>query len=285
MSRVIEIRISGAAPETDAPDADDALDELKDWLAILRGVEAAAAGSPASALIWRIVGAKRNSPLTFQIEAFPKDFATNVDHRVDIVVTETARGLATLQARAERPPHFTDEVMIRARRFAERVSNGLGLAEVDFGRDLPGFRMTGSSARAVTRNVDLVLNSPDAPYREVGSAEGYLQAVERDGFGRPVARLVERVTGQSVKCIVTGLALAELETREIRDIWRYRRIQVYGLIHFAGLGNIDHIDAQGFRFMRGRSELPQIDDIMDPEFTGGMRSEQYLERLRDGTLS
>jgi hypothetical protein len=45
------------------------------------------------------------------------------------------------------------------------------------------------------------------------------------------------------------------------------------------------VDAEEFIFLRQRSDLPQIDEIIDPDFTGGIRTEEYLEKLRDGTLS
>lgn len=284
MSRTVKISISGRGPDTDAPLVEDALDEIRDWVEILRGVEEAAAGSPGTAIEWRLVNASKNSPLAFEIAPFPRQFATNIDRRVEIVAEETARGLYALQTRAERPRHFTNEVMRKARMVMKRVTNGLGSVAIDFGPDLPTTHITPTVARAATRNVDLVLESPDKPYKEVGSIEGYLQAVERDGFGRRIAHVVERVSGQTVKCIVTGAALADLETREIRDIWRSQRVQVAGLVHFEGLGKIDRIDAEHFRFMRARSELPQIDDILDPDFTGGIESVEYVRRLRDGTL-
>ncbi len=285
MSRVVKISVSGTALDTDAPLVEDALDEIRDVVEILRDVEAAAAGTPATAIAWRLTNASKSSPLAFEIQAFPKHFATNIDQRVDIVLTETAHGFAMLQARAERPRHFTDDVMRKARRVLERVTNGLGVADLDFGVDLPKARITSSVAKNATRNVDLVLESPDKPYRELGSVEGYLRGVERDGFGRPIAHVVERVTGQPVKCVIDRAALPEIEGKEIRDVLRNQRVRVSGLIHFDGLGKIDRIEARSFRFMRDRSELPQIDDVMDPGFTGGMRSEEYLERLRDGTLS
>ena len=284
MNRTVKISISGRGPDTDAPLVEDALDEIRDWVGILRGVEEAAAGSSGTAIEWRLVNASRNSPLAFEIAPFPRQFATNIDRRVAIVLEETARGLHAIQTRAERPRHFTNDVMRKARRVMERVTNGLGSAAIDFGPDLPTTRITPTVARAATRNVDLVLESPDRPYKEVGSVEGYLQAVERDGFGRCIAYVVERVTGQQVKCIVTGVALADLESREIRDIWRSQRVQVAGLIHFEGIGKIDRIDAEHFRFMRARSELPQVDDILDPDFTGAIESVEYVRRLRDSTL-
>jgi hypothetical protein len=285
MGKTIKISISGRGPDTDAPLVEDALDEIRDWVEILRGVEEAVAGSSVSAIDWRLTNASRNSPLAFEIEAFPRIFATNIDHRVDIVREETARGLAALQMRAERPRYFTNDVMRKTRRVMERVTNGLGSAAIDFGPELPATRVTPTTARAATRNVDLVLESPDKPYKEIGSIEGYLQAVERDGFGRRVAHVMEKITGEIVKCIISGQALTDLKSREIRDIWRSQRVEIVGLIHFAGLGRIDRIDADGVRFMRGRSDLPQIDDVIDADFTGGIESAEYIGRLRNGTLS
>jgi hypothetical protein len=45
------------------------------------------------------------------------------------------------------------------------------------------------------------------------------------------------------------------------------------------------MDATQVRFLRSRSELPDVDDIIDPNFTGGMRSEDYLDKLRDDDIS
>jgi hypothetical protein len=285
MSRTIKLRISGRGAGTDAPTVDDALDQIKDYVDILRGVEEAVSGTQTSALDWRLVDAHRNSPLEFDIQAFPKQFATNVDQRVEIVTTQTARGFAILQARAERPPHFTNNVLRKAHQVFERVTNGLGFSEVDFGAELPKIHITPSVGRSAARNIDFVLDKPGRPYQEIGSMEWYLRAVARGAYNRRVVYVVERITGEEVRCLVTGAAAAELEAREIRDIWRNRRIETSGRIHFSSLGKIDYVEAQTMKFLRNRSDLPQLDDIIDPDFTGGMRTEEYLERLRDGTLS
>ena len=63
------------------------------------------------------------------------------------------------------------------------------------------------------------------------------------------------------------------------------RLQVTGLIFYKGPGPVDYIEADDVRFFRPRTELPQIDAIIDEDFTGGLRSEEYLERVRNGTLT
>lgn len=57
------------------------------------------------------------------------------------------------------------------------------------------------------------------------------------------------------------------------------------MLHFKSLGKLSHVEANDVRFLRPRSELPQVDDIVDPDFTGGMSSEDYIEELRNGRLS
>lgn len=123
------------------------------------------------------------------------------------------------------------------------------------------------------------------PYKEMGSIEGYFQSVGRDGRGRRTLLIKSRLTGDEVKCFVTGDAEKELAHREIEDVWRGRRVSVFGTIHYRGVGRISQVDASKIRFLRSKSELPDIDDIIDPDFTGGLRSEDYLEKLRDGELS
>lgn len=136
-----------------------------------------------------------------------------------------------------------------------------------------------------SQNVSATLRPSDRPYREIGSIEGYLQGVERDGRGRRIAAIRARVTGELVKCIVAETAMPALEDCQIGDVWRNKRVQVYGILHFRVLGKLDYIEAHNFIFFRDRHELPQLDDIVDPSFTGGLHSEDYLDRMRNGDLS
>ena len=288
MARTVKFAISGHGPGTDAPTVEDVLDQLRDFLDILHGVEEAAVGRPSSALVWRVVQASRNSPLTFAIEAFPKNFGVNIDHRVDVVVRETAAGFAILRSKAERPKYFNDELMRKAEKTFGRVTNGIGEFIADFGPDLPKLEITSSVARAAARNVQTVLTSKEKRYKEIGSVDGFIKGVELDGRGRRVAFIRDRVSGNIVKCMIprNRPELAELlAERYIGDVWDNVRVEIFGLIHYLNRGNIDYLDAEKVRFFRKSSELPRFQDIVDPSFTGGLTSEEYLERIRNDTLS
>ena len=80
MNKIVRFTITGRAPDTDAPSVEDFLDQMRDYVEVLRGVEEAASGVPGSAIVWRVVEASRNSPVLFGLEAYPKEFAINIDN-------------------------------------------------------------------------------------------------------------------------------------------------------------------------------------------------------------
>jgi hypothetical protein len=283
MGKRITFSISGRGPETDAPTVADLVDQLRDYFDLLGIIEETLADDSQSAIQWRVVQASTNSPLSFTIEAFARQYAVNVDRRADVVVSHTLNGLHQLQVSAERPPHFPERALQKAERIFERVTNGLDQTQIN--ADQPGFPsvdLTPSTARIAARNVRTVLQPSGKAYKEMGSIEGYVQSVDEDGRGRRIVQLKHRLTGDTVKCFVTGDAEKEFAQREIRDVWRHQRVSCFGTIHFKAPGLISYLDAYTVRFLRTRSELPDVDDIIDPNFTGGMRSEDYLEKLRNG---
>jgi hypothetical protein len=281
MSKTIKLSIRARGP-TDSPTVEDLLDQLRDYFAILEGVEEAVAEDGRRALEWRIVKASTNTPITIEAVAFPKDFAVNVDRRAEIVTRHTALGLSLLERGVERPPYFTEQVLLRAEKLFERVTNGLSETRIDYGPELPALDITPTVARIAANNTRNALTPKAKPYKELGSIEGNAQSIERDGFGRRILWVRYRLTGDSIKCVVSGEAERELEHHQIKDVWRYRRVQVYGMLYYKGLGILKEVEAIRVRFLRDRTELPSVDDILDPDFTGGMKSEDYLARLRDG---
>ena len=146
MGRVIRLTISGHGAGTDAPSVEDMLDQIRDHLEILKDVEEAISDDGRIAIEWRVVDAKKASPLEFALEAFPIEYAVNIDRRATEVVQATAVGLAASQQRAERPRYFTDRALVRAERLFKRVTNGLNLYSVNFGDDLPAVVITDNVA-------------------------------------------------------------------------------------------------------------------------------------------
>ena len=171
MTRKITLRIK-ARGESNSPTVDDLLEQVRDYFEILKGVEEAVAEDGAQKLEWRIVGATTNSPINLEAAAFAKEFAVNIDHRADVVARRVAYGLHQLQSLGERPPYFTNRVLLRAEKFFERVTNGLEQTSVDYGPDLPALDLTVAAARLAVSNTRSILSPQNRPYQEQGSIEG-----------------------------------------------------------------------------------------------------------------
>ena len=282
MARKIKL-ILKARGEVDSPSVEDFLDQLRDYFEILEGVEQAIADGT-NAIEWRVVGAMTNSPIAIEFEAYSKEFALDVSQRAKMVEGHTFLGLHQLRQGRERPAFFSDKVLERAKRFFERVTNGLERTVIEYD-DFPPLELTRHIAHAAAENTRAVLEPPDRPHDEWGSIEGAARGIDRDARGNLILWVHSRLTGDVVKCFVSGEAAEELADHKIRDVWRNRRVLVYGKLHYKGPGRLTQVEAIKIRFLRDRSELPDVDDILDENFTGGMRSEDYLARLRDGDLN
>lgn len=281
----IRFEVVGRGAGTDAPTVDDLLNQVRDYFDILAEVEQAIADDGKPAIVWRITHASKASPLALEVEAFPRQYATNVDRRADLVVTHTAKGLEQLQTKGTRPPYFTDRALTNAERIFARVTNGLAQTAVDYGPGLPEMRLNHRIAERAVASVRHILQPPPIrPYKEIGSIEGVAYGFNRERHGHPVLSVRHRITGEAVECRLLGSALEEVEGRQVGELWR-GRVLIAGTLYFKALGQITRVDAQEIRFLRKRAELPTLDDIQDENFTGGVRTEDYLENLRDGGLS
>lgn len=286
MERVIRLSITGRGAGTDAPTVDDLFDQVRDYFDVMQEVEKALAEDGINAIDWRVVSASANSPIELAIAPFPREYAVNIDRRADVTVEAAANGFRLLQEGDEEPPYFSEKAVETAERFFARVMNGLSRTKVDHGGKLPALEVTPENARAAVKHTEAILNPPgSSPYKELGSLEGYVHRVEKDGHGRPIVRIRLRLTGTIIKCFVAGRAREKVEREQIAEVWSGRRILVVGTIHYKAVGRLSHVNATDVRFFRERGALPGLADIEDVGFTGGRRSEDYLELVRDGELS
>lgn len=286
MSSPVHFSISGHGAETDAPTVDDLVAQVGDYISIMRAIEQALAEDGTSEIEWRVTDAKKNSPLELEITPFPRRHGVNIDARVRSVKEHTAGGLALLEAHSDRPSYFTDPVLEKVERLFKRVTNGLSLTKIDYGPEIGRpTKITPSIARTAMTHVAAVRKPKEKPYRELGSLEGFLKGIDRDGFGHAIIYVKLRLNGEEAKCFVSETAETEVERHQIGDVWKNSRVRVVGTIHYKSLGRIAKVDADVVQFLRSRDELPSASDIVDRDFTGGVGSEEYLEKLRNGELS
>jgi hypothetical protein len=280
MAKPIRVTIKGAGePGENAPTVADLLGQVRDFVEVLEGVERAVSDDHSSQIVWRVTDATRQNPITFELTPFATNPAIFVGARAEAVERATLEGLAAVRRGNMRPPHFTDETLAKVRKLHSRVRNGLAGTVVEIDEvDVEPLVIDLDAAREV-EHMFIAARPEVIPYRSLGSVEGFVALAERDGMRRAVLRFRSRLDGSEVKAIVTGKAFKQVEEMRLSEVWKGIRIRVHGTIHHKSLGVIDHIDADYIEVMDQRL-LPSFDDIVDPNFTGGLTTEDYLAGIR-----
>jgi hypothetical protein len=280
MAKPVRVTITGPAEgQEKAPTADDLLAQIRDFLAVLRGVEKAV-DAGGSELVWRVTDARMNSPISVELTPYGRGPAADVGARADNVERIAVEGIKALR-RGERPAYFTAAVIKRARQMHERVLNGLSDTVISVDPEIAAEPVVidRPAARELETAIERSKGLASFPYTELGSIEGFVTKPELDGYQRAILRFKARLGGAEIKAFASDNAFRQVEAMTLHDIWEGVRIRVYGTIHYTTLGQILHINATGIEVL-DEEPLPGIDDIVDPSFTGGLSTEEFLREQR-----
>jgi len=280
----IKITIQGkTARGVDAPTVGDLLSQVKDIVDVLHDVEEAVADGKDREIEWRITDVTKNSPLTFEVTPFSKRYAMNVDNRAQDVVAATSKGINSLTQGEGHPLYFSDPTIQKVEKVVDRIANGLAETIIDLSayRDAPEVKVTRASAPAALNNLRQFISPEPIRYRELGSVEGFITKVERDGHQRPIVWLRHRIDDQTVKCVLNDKGLDRIGHYEVAEVLKGLRVQVFGLISYKGLEKIKSIETHDVHVFGEDNDLPDMEDIMAPGFTDGVEAVEYLMRLRE----
>lgn len=283
MAEPITIMVKGSdVGGNDAPTVEDLLSQIQDLVGLLKSVEDAVGDGGKREIVWKVTNVTRNSPLKFEITPYPQNHAMNIDRRARQVAETTARGLQALAVGGARPEYFSDEIVSRAERVYERVSNGLDATVIDFSKYLgaPTIEITKENANTPISAIRAIRAPQPTPHVELGSVEGTISKVELDGFKRPVVWLRARLDGAIIKCVAADGALDRIGRCEIREILRGMRVSVFGTINYKDIEEIASIEVDGIHIFDSDENLPSHQDIVSPDFTHGVEASKYLEALR-----
>ncbi|MDB5583351.1 MAG: hypothetical protein JWR80_8527 [Bradyrhizobium sp.] len=282
MTTTVQLSIAGRGVN-DSPLLDDLLDQVRDYFEMINGVAASMAGDVVERFDWRVVGLSKSSPATITVEAIPRQGFPDGAALAGLARDQTSFGLQRLRAEGIRPLHFTDNVLEAADRFARRVTRGLTETAVttDDGQSLI---LRPTDAVATIDHIARVReDDPVHPYKEMGSVEGLIQSVGADHWGHPFIVVRSRLNGADVKCFLAGEALSALEQEPVANVvWKQRRVTALGVLRYRSLGRVSQADVTKLRFSDPAEKLPEPQDVIDRNFTDGLGSSEYLERVRNG---
>ena len=283
MADPIKITIKGFSTDgNDAPTVDDLLLQIQDFAAILKSVDGAISGNGEQNIVWRVTDVKKNSPLAFELTPYPVNPQMNIDDRAHDVVIATSDALMIVQAKTVRPKYASDKVLNRVEKLFNRVANGLDETVIDFGKyrvEKP-VTLARQGADKTVERIHEIKKPKYLPYRELGSVEGLITRIERDGMGRSIVWIKTRLDGENVKCVAAGHAANKIGHVEVEKVWEGLRVRITGILTYKGLGMLDEVSADNVQFFESDETLPNLDDILDEKFAEGMESVAYLKEIR-----
>lgn len=268
--------------EDDAPLLDDLLDQIKDFFAIVEGVGATIAAGDDAPFSWRVIGLSKNSPATITAEAVAKSGHSNGDLIASMAYIQSIEGLTALQHVSEKPRGFSDSSLEAAERFAKRAAFSLADTVIS-GDNSPPISVKSQIAASIASHIQQI-TIPERlhPFRELGSFEGYIDSIGVDGFGRPYIVVKNRISNSDVKCFLSGSALEMLQQEPVaKVVWRKRRIIAAGLLKYRDLTRLTQAEIDKIDFV-GDGPWPSYKSVQDRNYTNGLDSTTFIERLRDG---
>lgn len=236
---------------------------------------------PDQPIVWRLVSASTNSPLTVVAEAVAALPGFNPDPIAHEQKREFRRCFAELRAGRVPATWNSAESRRKAKGLLARTHNGISALEI----------FDEASAVPITVTAaDAALGEPaleqaavvGRPRESVGSVEGFLVAVTTY-YGKPAIRIRIRRTDAEVTCVVPEEFRQRIvSAANFDDVWRERRVRIRGRLHHTSAGPIERIVATTVEMMPEREIDPRA--LRDASFTSGLSVEEYLKRFREGEI-
>ena len=281
MKKCVKIEVRGGGDAgADAPAVGDVLSQIRDLVDILKAADARARRR-GEAVVWRITGASMRSPLVFKIAPFASDPGTDIESRMPEVARLAAAMLGARGGRAAAPA--SGRIAGKARSIHARVADGLMETAVDFSAygKAPSIRIRPATARKFLKRLEADDEADEFAEPVSGSVEGWIRKIGMDGeSGRPALWLRSRLDGKMLKCTVADDGLKRLGDLRTGDVISDLRVRVKGLVKYKSLGYIEAVEIRDVYVYPKDEDLPTSEDIIAPDFTGGMESLEYLKKLR-----
>jgi hypothetical protein len=249
-----EITIKVRAREDFVP-VESLITIISNTLSILKSLGRRIPGHAPGGAQWKISAASLQSPLSLTL--------ASDDPNSDFLAREYLGTLDAIENSAEiSKDRISFFVLERAKHLVSVLNDGV--SQVSF--SLPNSNPVHPTQR-VAANVDY-LTAP--AYEDYSTFEGKIEMLSV--HGRPVFRIYDELTGQSISCFFPADHLDEAH-----DLFN-KRVAVSGNARYSRMGRPISIRVEAIRPLHGGITLEQLKDI---NITGGVSSEAYVRKQRD----
>lgn len=226
------------------------LDQLThDISALIREVGGEVTGAGRDAVQWVVEDIRRESPLRLELSPRPtrQDVPEHLVRQVAAVITQ---GITVIETKPERPDHFNDTALDRAKDLASRIGEDVHAVSFRSSNGVQGepVRVT----KRLAANVDEVIGPR---LERFGSVEGRLEGLLT--HSRRVFYIWEASTGRRVECIFGDRIPVENVLAAFG-----RRVSVRGLIRTRKTGEKLSVEVGDLDVFPPEEELPTVDEIV-----------------------
>ena len=243
------------------------LDQINDHLRLLQDYDLAISRGQSASLEWLITDVSTGSLV---VETEPRSLLVGKNFGPEVAKVYVD-GWARIEHEGMSPPYLTEQGMEAARRIVRRIGK-----EGIEGIVVSGPEQSVTISPEASARLDQLI---PVKYRSLGSAEGTLETISI--HGSPRFTIYHSRTKKAIRC--------DIPTTESKLLGRAkealgRRVYASGRLERNARGEPIRIKVEHLRILRERDELPTIAELGGkyPDFTGGLTSEEYVRRMRDG---
>lgn len=267
------IKITITPSDTGILTVEDAMRQVIDFFQYL--------SSESNEVVWRFVSATTNSPTTFEAEAVSPDPNVDVQPKARAQKARVAKTFRALLHGHEPRGLRGGEDLKRADQMLHRNTNAIALTQIVLSPSKPPLTIDPAKAQAGITAIEKHQVKSNREHVEIGSIEGRLVKVGSH-YGGPAIFVKERKSGREIACRVSRELCNEIANDvNFKDVWEARRVMVRGRLRYDKEGTIYQVDAIHVERIVPHDGI-SLDDLYDPDFTGGLSSVEYLDDLREG---
>ena len=232
-------------------------------------------------LRWELVSIKMESPPVFTAKPISSDPQIDIYALSEQVIDNFDKSMDVLYT-GHLPKEWSgNDYRKVVSDFISGVKNGIGKIEIDYHDDYGHVVFDKSIAEHVSdrlkKNDDFYDFLRSGRKRsEVGSIDGRIVAVGEYNK-EPAIQIYYRLKNAYIWCLVPVDIRNKIQL-SFSDIWESRRIKVSGELRYSDAGKLTRIIANKIDLYE--SEKVGIDDLYDPDYTGGLSSVEYINKIR-----
>jgi hypothetical protein len=258
---------------------EDAMRQVLDAFGLL-----ARSGPSNNGVVWRLIEAKTNSP-PFSVIAEASSLIPNVN--IDDAARAQALSFAysMKELKAGRTPNDwseTDAEEIVAELF-QRLTHSIN-TEIRVNGEVPIVLTKADSPKAAyaLEYSDATGENQTRTKQQIGSIDGVICEVTTH-HKKPAIVVQERKSNRKITCLISAVQTDKIgNSNNFADVWKHCRVVVRGVLLYNNHGDILRI--KNASISRHETKEVTLEQIKDSNFTTGLSSIDYLDKLGDGEL-